>query len=86
LLIGQGVEPKQRAAMVAFLEARPEIDTVYNVLTLQMGTDVMVAIKAKMAAAPTARAMIEAINVVEADFKAEFRDVRWSFFEPDYTD
>jgi cation diffusion facilitator family transporter len=86
LLIGQGVEPKQRAAMVAFLEAHPEIDEVYNVLTLQMGTDVMVAIKAKMAAAPTARAMIEAINIVEADFKAEFKDVRWSFFEPDYAD
>jgi hypothetical protein len=39
-----------------------------------------------MAAAPTARAMIEAINIVEADFRAEFRDVRWSFFEPDYAD
>jgi hypothetical protein len=86
LLIGQGVEPKRRAEMLAFLEARAEIDQVYNVLTLQMGTDVMVAIKAKMAAAPTPRAMIEAINIVEADFKARFKDVRWSFFEPDYTD
>ena len=86
LLIGQGVEPRQRAAMVAFLEARPEIDTVYNVLTLQMGPDVMVAVKAKMAVTPTTRAMVEAINIVEADFKAEFRDVRWSFFEPDYAD
>ena len=26
------------------------------------------------------------INIVEADFKAEFKDVRWSFFEPDYAD
>ena len=86
LLIGQGVEPRQRAAMVAFLEARPEIDHVYNLLTLQMGTDVMVAIKARMAQTPTARAMVEAINIVEADFKAEFKDVRWSFFEPDHTD
>jgi cation diffusion facilitator family transporter len=86
LLIGQGVEPKQRAAMVAFLEARPEIDQVYNVLTLQMGTDVMVAIKARMAQTPTARAMVEAINIVEADFRAEFKDVRWSFFEPDHAD
>lgn len=86
LLIGQGVEPRRRAEMVAFLEARPEIDLVYNVLTLQMGTDVMVAVKARMAAAPTARAMIEAINVVEADFKARFKDVRWSFFEPDIAD
>jgi len=86
LLIGQGVEPKQRAAMVAFLEARPEIDHVYNLLTLQMGTDVMVAVKAQMAPTPTARAMVEAINIVEADFKAEFKDVRWSFFEPDHAD
>ncbi|GAA0903014.1 cation diffusion facilitator family transporter [Rothia nasimurium] len=86
LLIGQGVEPKRRAEMVAFLEARPEIDLVYNLLTLQMGTDVMVAIKARMAPAPTARAMIEAINIVEADFKARFKDVRWSFFEPDIAD
>ncbi|MBB3228675.1 cation diffusion facilitator family transporter [Luteibacter sp. Sphag1AF] len=86
LLIGQGVEAPRRAQMMAFLQARPEIDLVYNLLTLQMGQDVMVAIKAKMAATPTARAMIEAINIVEADFKAEFPDVRWSFFEPDYTD
>ncbi|KAF1006929.1 MAG: Zinc transporter ZitB [Luteibacter sp.] len=86
LLIGQGVEPRRRAEMVAFLEARPEIDLVYNVLTLQMGTDVMVAVKARMAATPTACAMIEAINVVEADFKARFKDVRWSFFEPDIAD
>ncbi|UPG96012.1 cation diffusion facilitator family transporter [Luteibacter aegosomatissinici] len=86
LLIGQGVEPKRRAEMVAFLEARAEVDQVYNLLTLQMGPDVMVAIKAKMAPTPTPRAMIEAINIVEADFKARFKDVRWSFFEPDYAD
>jgi cation diffusion facilitator family transporter len=86
LLIGQGVEPKRRVQMMAFLEARPEIDTVYNLLTLQMGNEVMVAIKARMSPSPTARAMVEAINIVEADFKAEFTDVRWSFFEPDITD
>ncbi|HEY4292142.1 cation diffusion facilitator family transporter [Luteibacter sp.] len=86
LLIGQGVEPKHRAAMLAFLEARPEIELVYNVLTLQMGPDVMVAIKAKMASTPSARSMIDAINIVEADFRAEFKDVRWSFFEPDHAD
>lgn len=86
LLIGQGVEPARRAEMIRFLEARPEVDGVYNLLTLQMGTDVMVAIKARMAPMPTARSMIEAINAVEADFKAHFRDVRWSFFEPDIAD
>jgi cation diffusion facilitator family transporter len=86
LLIGQGVEPRRRAEMVAFLEARPEIARVFNVLTLQMGSDVMVAIKAEMRPTPTNRSLVEAINVVEAEFRAEFKDVRWSFFEPDVAD
>ncbi len=86
LLIGQGVEPRRRAEMVAFLEARPEIARVFNVLTLQMGPDVMVAIKAEMRPTPTNRALVEAINIVEVEFRAEFKDVRWSFFEPDVAD
>jgi cation diffusion facilitator family transporter len=86
LLIGQGVEPRRRAEMIAFLEARPEIAKVYNVLTLQMGPDVMVAVKAQMHDTPTNRMLVESINMVEAEFRAEFKDVRWSFFEPDFAD
>jgi cation diffusion facilitator family transporter len=86
LLIGQGVEPRRREELMAFLQARPEIDQVFNLLTLQMGVDVMVAIKAKMAPTPSNRDMIEAINAVEYDLKKRFPDVRWSFFEPDIAD
>jgi cation diffusion facilitator family transporter len=86
LLIGQGVEPQRRDQMLAFLNARPEIAQVYNLLTLQMGNDVMVAVKAKMNPTPTNRELVEAINLVEIDFKRAFRDIRWSFFEPDIAD
>jgi cation diffusion facilitator family transporter len=86
LLIGQGVEPKKREALIDFINARPEVDVVLNLITLQMGPDVMVAVKARMAPAPDQSALIEAINSVERAMKAQFPDIRWSFFEPDVTD
>jgi cation diffusion facilitator family transporter len=86
LLIGQGVEPRRREELVAFINARPEVDVVLNLLTLQMGPDVMVAVKARMSPAPDQSALIEAINTVERAMKAQFPDIRWSFFEPDVAD
>ncbi len=86
LLIGQGVEPRRRAELLRFLESRPEIADVLNLITLQMGPDVMVAVKARMQPAASDRALIDAINTVEAAMKAQFDDIRWSFFEPDVVD
>lgn len=86
LLIGQGVEPRRRAELVAFLENRAEVAQVLNLITLQMGPDVMVSVKAKMVPMVSDRALIEAINTVERAMKAQFPDVRWSFFEPDLVD
>jgi cation diffusion facilitator family transporter len=86
LLIGQGVEPRRRAELLGFLQSRPEVAEILNLITLQMGPDVMVAVKARMHPASSDRALIDAINTVEAAMKAEFDDVRWSFFEPDISD
>ncbi|HEY0199913.1 MAG TPA: cation diffusion facilitator family transporter [Rhodanobacter sp.] len=86
LLIGQGVEPRRRAELLAFLQNRPEVAEILNLITLQMGPDVMVAVKARMQPVASDRKLIDAINVVEAAMKAEFGDVRWSFFEPDISD
>lgn len=86
LLIGQGIEPRRRSELLAFLRARPEVAEVLNLITLQMGPDVMVAVKARMQPTADNPGLIEAINTVEAAMKAEFADVRWSFFEPDNAD
>ena len=83
LLIGQGVEPETRQEMVAFLRAQPKVEGVIELLTLHMGADVMVAVKAKMREYPTQGEMVEGINAIERDFKARFTDVAWVFFEPD---
>jgi cation diffusion facilitator family transporter len=86
LLIGQGVEPRRRAELLAFLRNRPEVAEVLNLITLQMGPDVMVAVKARMQRTPDDLSLIEAINTVEREMKAQFAEIRWSFFEPDVTD
>jgi cation diffusion facilitator family transporter len=86
LLIGQSVEPRRRTQMLDFLQQRNEIDQVFNMLTLQLGNDVMVAIKAKMANVDSAESLIKAINICEAELKQAFPQVLWLFFEPDIDD
>ena len=84
LLIGQSADPERKAEILAFLEARPEIARVFNLITLQLGPDLMVAVKAEMRGDPAQ--IITAINAVERDLKASFTEIRWSFFEPDVAD
>lgn len=86
LLVGQGVEAEVRQDMVAFLQAQPGVQKVHNVLTLHMGPDVLVAVKAQMDGTGGAGAMIDAINAAEKAFSARFPEVVWIFFEPDVAD
>lgn len=86
LLIGQGVEPTLKVKMELFLLEQPEVKRLFNLVSLQMGQDAMVAVKAEMAPQPSDRALVDAINAVEARFKGQFPMVVWLFFEPDIKD
>jgi len=86
LLIGQGVEPALKAEMINYLESREEVVKVFNLITLQMGPDVMAAMKVQMAQFPSQTEMIEAINRCEVGLKEKFPQIVWSFFEPDIRD
>ncbi len=86
LLIGQSVETRVLQSMRSHLESRPEVEAIYNLLTQQLGSDVMVAIKARMKPVPSAEALILAINTVEKDFRSAFPQVHFLFFEPDLAD
>jgi cation diffusion facilitator family transporter len=86
LLIGQSVEPEQRVQMLEFLQEQDDIDQVFNLLTLQLGNDVMVAVKAKMVYMNSAESLVNAINRCEAALKKAFPQVLWLFFEPDLED
>jgi len=86
LLVGQSAEPTVLAAMRAHIAAQPEVAQIYNLLTQQLGNDVMVAVKARMAPQPSDVALIDAINRVEAGLRVAFPSIRWIFFEPDLKD
>lgn len=86
LLIGQSVEPEERSRLLNFLQQREEIEHVFNLLTLQLGNDVMVAVKAKMTSMDSAESLIKAINRCESELKQAFPHVLWLFFEPDLED
>ena len=86
LLIGQGVEPHVRITMVDEISGYEEVEKLYNILSLQMGDDVVVAVKAKMTEQQSADKLVADINQCERRFKEKFPQVKWLFFEPDSQD
>lgn len=83
LLIGQSVDIHVREEITCFLENRPEIDSVLNLITLQLGSQIMVAVKAKMAEVETVDELIRNINRCEAELRKQNHSIQWIFFEPD---
>jgi divalent metal cation (Fe/Co/Zn/Cd) transporter len=85
LLIGQSAEPQTEARLREFLLKQDGVEKVYRLITLQLGTSLMVAVKARMRATTITEA-VTAINRAEKALRAEFPEVQWLFFEPDIAD
>jgi cation diffusion facilitator family transporter len=85
LLIGQSASPEAEAALREFLLKQDGVEKIFRVLTLQLGTTFMVAVKVKMRAASVDE-LLAAINRAEAATRAEFPEIQWLFFEPDVAD
>lgn len=83
MLIGQSIDPQRQREILAFLQARPEIDSVLNLITLQLGNEAMVSVQAEMREKQDVPALAGQIDAVERALKVQFPEVRWSFFEPD---
>jgi cation diffusion facilitator family transporter len=86
LLIGQSAEPDTQRAIGEFIGARPEVEKLLRLITLQHGETLMVAVKVVMRERASATAMVEAINRCEAATRQAFPEIQWLFFEPDYED
>jgi cation diffusion facilitator family transporter len=84
MLIGQSADPEVTADIQRFFDERTEIARVFNLITLQLGNDLMVAVKVQLKRGGLPAE--DAINRVETELKQRFPQVKWSFFEPDHAD
>jgi cation diffusion facilitator family transporter len=86
LLIGQSVDEATRHAIAGHIRDLPDVDELLNMITLQQGNDVMLAVKARMKPACSDMELMTRINTAERSIKDSFPQVKWVFFEPDYLD
>jgi len=84
MIVGESASPEMHREIDAFLQARAEIRTVINLITLQWGKEIVVAVQAEMIDYEQSRAMVDAINRIEADLQRAYPQIRWVFFEPDF--
>ena len=85
LLIGQSADPETEKQLMDFLQKHDNVESVLRLLTLQLGSSLMVSVKAKMKGASAAE-LVEGINQTEKALRAEFPEIQWLFFEPDVAD
>lgn len=86
LLVGRSGDPEVVAAIESLIAGDDAIEQVLNVLTLQMGPQLVLAAKIRMAPGlPVERAAVR-INALEVTLKERFPEIGWSFIEPDVHD
>jgi hypothetical protein len=61
------------------------VERIFRLVTLQLGTSLMVALKVKMRA-DSASELVSRLNSVERALRAEFPEIQWLFVEPDVAD
>ncbi len=86
LMIGERASVDLEEAIVRTILDTGKIERVFNLISVQLGPEVMLAVKVQMREKENAGRMIDDINFCERKIKNEFSEVKWIFFEPDHTD
>ena len=86
LIIGKSAEPDLQADINRLIEAEPAIEEVFNVITFQMGPQVMLAAKVKIRSELSIGEAVLKINELEKRLKRNHPEIGWSFIEPDLHD
>ncbi|MFZ6871373.1 cation diffusion facilitator family transporter [Undibacterium sp. Di27W] len=83
MITGESAAPEVNEAIRAHIEGHPQVEHVINLITLQWGEQLMIAVQAKMRPQGSDQALIAAINEVEDGIQINWPQAKWCFFEPD---
>jgi divalent metal cation (Fe/Co/Zn/Cd) transporter len=86
LIVGRSAEEDLQEALEAQIAAEPGIAELYRAITVQMGPQVMLAVKVRMTAGLSIEEAVQCLNELERNIKAKFPEVAWCFVEPDTAD
>ncbi len=86
LLVGRSADPLIQKAIDNIIGQQPDIEKVFNIITIQFGPDTMLAAKIKIRSGMDIDAAVMSINALERRLKEEIPNLEWCFIEPDITD
>jgi cation diffusion facilitator family transporter len=83
LLIGRSASEELQALIRKEIESDENIVEIFNIITMQMGPDVMLAAKIRLKSGLDIESSCSIINRIEANIKKYHEEVEWIFIEPD---
>lgn len=86
LMIGRSAEPAVEDVIRKKIAAHKGVKQIFNLITIQLGHDIMLAAKIQMDDKSQLSDAVKGINALEAELKKEIPSLRWCFIEPDETD
>ncbi len=86
LLVGRSADPQTRKMIADIIREEPDIEEVFNTVTMQFGPDTMLAAKIRLKAGIDIETAVALINSLERELKVGIPELRWCFIEPDTED
>ncbi len=86
LIIGKSAEPDLQVGINKMIESDPVIERVFNIITFQIGPQVMLAAKVKIRSSLSITEAVHHINKLEKHLKEQHPEIGWCFIEPDLYD
>jgi cation diffusion facilitator family transporter len=86
MLIGESTNRAIKNQILQIIQNIPEVESVFRVIAIQLGPEVMLASKVKLRSNLSIQQAIEVINQLEKQIKQQIPEIKWIFIEPDTED